>query len=165
MKILFLSRWYPDPPDNGSKIRILNLLRTLCEQHSVTLISFINPGESVCHQSFANPSPVEIRVCPYFEFNPHSRRALLGYFSHKPRWIMDTYSREMEMLIRETVENTRFDLVIASQTSMAAYHECFEGIPAIFEELELGCFHPNGSEQHSSFERNQSSDGPNTRII
>jgi glycosyltransferase involved in cell wall biosynthesis len=42
---------------------------------------------------------------------------------------------------------TRFDLIIASQIAMACYHRCFLGIPAIFEEVELGSFHPDGLEQ------------------
>ena len=153
MNILFLSRWYPDPPDNGAKIRILNLLKSLCAQHSVTLISFANPEENISSQNFPDPRPREIRVCPYFEFNPKSRRAVAGYFSAKPRWIVDTYRPEMESLIRKTVAGNRFDLIIASQTEMAAYFECFGGIPAIFEELELGCFYPDGTGNPTAFDR------------
>ena len=40
MKILFLSRWFPYPMNNGSKIRIYNLLRGLSQHHEVTLLSF-----------------------------------------------------------------------------------------------------------------------------
>lgn len=40
MKILFLSRWFPYPTNNGSKIRIYNLLRGLSQLHDVTLLSF-----------------------------------------------------------------------------------------------------------------------------
>ena len=40
VKILFLSRWYPDPPDNGSKLRIFHLLNGLRKRHDVDLISF-----------------------------------------------------------------------------------------------------------------------------
>lgn len=145
MKILFLSRWYPVPPDNGSKIRILNLLRSLCERHKVTLISFIDPKEKVSTGSFPSPGPVEIQVCRYREFRPHSNRALLGLLSSRPRWLVDTYSPEMESLIRKAIAKTKFDLIIASQTPMASYCHCFDGLPAIFEEVELGCFRPDTS--------------------
>jgi glycosyltransferase involved in cell wall biosynthesis len=145
MKILFLSRWYPYPPDNGSKIRILNLLRALCESHNVTLISFINPEEDIPAQSFPSPGPAEIKVCPYREFRPYGSRALLGFFSRKPRWLIDTDSTEMRSLIRKTIDKIRFDLIIASQTSMACYYPYFSGIPAMFEEVELGCFYPDRS--------------------
>ena len=43
MNILFLSTWFPYPPDNGSKIRAYYLLQALAKTHCVTLIAF-NPG-------------------------------------------------------------------------------------------------------------------------
>jgi len=142
MKILFLSRWYPDPPDNGSKIRILSLLRGLCEQHNVTLISFFNPEDGEPDKQLSNPAPDEIHICSYSEFNPHSLPAVLGYLGGTPRYLVDTYSTEMEALIRRAIQKTGFDLVIASQLSMAHYYPCFRGIPAIFEEAELGSYWP-----------------------
>lgn len=145
MKILLLSRWYPYPPNNGSKIRILNLLRALCKEHSVTLISFVNPGEDSSPEGFPSPGPEDIQVCPYSGFEPHSIRSLLGFFSDRPRWIIDTYRPEMESLIQRAMDKIPFDLIIASQTEMASYYRHFHGIPAIFEEAELGCFRPDDS--------------------
>jgi hypothetical protein len=40
MRILFISWWFPYPPNNGSRIRILNLLKQLAEHHSITLLAF-----------------------------------------------------------------------------------------------------------------------------
>jgi len=40
MNILFLSTWFPYPPDNGSKIRVHHLLRSFQTDHQVTLVSF-----------------------------------------------------------------------------------------------------------------------------
>ena len=37
MNILFLSTWFPYPPDNGSKLRVYHLLRALAQAHEVTL--------------------------------------------------------------------------------------------------------------------------------
>ncbi|MGE0461420.1 MAG: glycosyltransferase [Vicinamibacterales bacterium] len=140
MRILFLSRWYPYPPDNGSKIRVHGLLRGLCERHEVTLISFRDPSEA---PGVPPPGgPVEIRLCDYREFRAGSGRALAGLFSRAPRYLIDTHSAEMERLIGEAVRQGKFDLVIASQLSMAAYHRAFRGVPAIFEEVELGAFWP-----------------------
>jgi polysaccharide biosynthesis protein PslH len=144
MRILFLSRWYPYPPDNGSKIRVFGLLRGLCQQHDVTLISFRDPAQTVPDATPSNDRPRVTRLCPYREFAPQSSRALLGFLSTTPRYLVDTYNPEMDRLIRDAVRDTRFDLVIASQLSMAAYHQSFKGIPAIFEEVELGIYLPEG---------------------
>ena len=54
MDILFISPWYPDPPDNGAKIRISNLLSALCSRHHVTVIA--------AHDPVVPPSPT-LRGC------------------------------------------------------------------------------------------------------
>jgi glycosyltransferase involved in cell wall biosynthesis len=143
VRILFLSRWYPYPPDNGSKIRVFGLLRALCEQHEVTLISFRDPSETAVPP--APGGPRDIRVCDYREFRAGSGRALAGVVSATPRFLVDTHSAEMERLIADAVRGTRYDVVIASQLSMAAYHRGFAGVPAIFEEVELGAFWPGNA--------------------
>ncbi len=43
MRILFLSTWFPYPPDNGSKIRAYYLLRALAVQHEVAAVAFRPP--------------------------------------------------------------------------------------------------------------------------
>ena len=40
MNILFFSTWFPYPADNGSKLRVYQLLRSLAQTHQVTLASF-----------------------------------------------------------------------------------------------------------------------------
>lgn len=146
MRILFLSRWYPYPPDNGSKIRVFGLLRGLCERHDVTLISFRDPSEAAAAPPA--PGPVDIQTCPYREFRAGSGRALAGLLSPTPRFLIDTYSAEMEQLITRAIEQTAYDVVIASQLSMASYHRLFRGLPAIFEEVELGAFWPEQDAGH-----------------
>ena len=45
MRILFLSQWFPFPPSNGSKLRVLSLLRGLARRHEVTLLTFADQTE------------------------------------------------------------------------------------------------------------------------
>jgi glycosyltransferase involved in cell wall biosynthesis len=147
VRILFLSRWYPYPADNGSKIRVSGLLRGLCTQHDVTLITFRDASERPAPPPCGGPT--DVRVCDYREFRPKGARALAGLFTSTPRFLIDTHSSEMERLITDAVQRTRFDVVIASQLSMAAYHRAFRGIPALFEEVELGAFRP-GDDGHAN---------------
>ena len=141
MKILFLSRWFPHPANNGSKLRITALLRGLSEHHDVTLLSFDDQLEAKSDAPELRSICAEVHVVPWREFDPQSRRARFGLFSLQPRFLVDTYSVEMADLICSLISKNKYDLVIASQLSMAAYHDCFGGTPAIFEELELGLFH------------------------
>jgi polysaccharide biosynthesis protein PslH len=141
MKILFLSRWFPIPPNNGSKIRIYNLLQGLSQQHDVTLLSFCDqplPSREILEQQKICS---EIHIVPWKPFDRRSPKARIGFFSPKPASLVDTHSPQMETLIRLTLEKNKFDLIIASQITMASYCSSFQGIPAIFEELELGLFY------------------------
>lgn len=137
MRILFLSRWYPYPSDNGSKIRIFNLLRGLAEHHQVSLLSFNDPA-SEPEKDALRVICQDVQTVPWKPFQPDSRKSRLGLFSPVPRAYLDMYSKDMEERIHATIKADKIDLVIASQTDMASYSGSFEGIPAVFEEVELG---------------------------
>lgn len=128
----------PEPPDNGSKIRILNLLRGLAPHHEVTLPSFGDQPEASREAAQIRSLCSEIHIVPWREFDPHSLRAKLGFLRFQPRWLTDTFSPEMAQQISQRLDGGEYDLIIASQLPMAAYHPYFNDVPAIFDELELG---------------------------
>ena len=138
MKILFLSRWFPYPANNGSKLRIFNLLRGLSQHHDVTLLSFADQPEASSETPEIRSLCTDVQVVPWKEFDPHSWQARLGFLSLKPRSVIDTFSPEMAGKIIQIINEKEPDLVIASQLPMAAYHKYFNGVPALFEEIELG---------------------------
>lgn len=140
MKILFLSRWFPFPVDNGSKIRIHNLLRGLSQVHEVTLLSFYDPNEVSPDKVESYPFCAQVRVVPWKPFDVKSKKAKAGLFSATPRSLLDTYSDEMASLIQQALKNEKYDLIIASQLTMASYAPVFGSVPAIFEEVELGLY-------------------------
>jgi polysaccharide biosynthesis protein PslH len=136
MRLLFLSWWWPYPADNGSKIRIYNLLRSLAAEHEVTLLSFAENGDATpariahlqtfCEQVEAVPKPL---------YNPGGVKALLGYLSRWPRSLVDVYSDAMAERVRALSPSA--DAIIASQWQTMRYLELAPTIPAIFEEAEL----------------------------
>ncbi len=138
MQILFLSRWFPYPPHNGSKLRIFNLLRALASRHEVTLISFNDQPEKEADTAGLAAICQAVHVIPWRAYNPDSGRARLGFFNTTPRFIVDTFSPEMKSGIEEVLAHGRTDLIIASQIDMAAYFAAFGNVPALFEEAEVG---------------------------
>jgi glycosyltransferase involved in cell wall biosynthesis len=136
-RILFLSRWFPDPPDNGSKVRILSLLQGLAPHHELTLISFsTRPSMDSCPalQDLCR----EIRLVPWNPSASGKRPALLTWLSLTPRSLVETHSAEMERFLSHTLAERRYDLVIASQLGTAMYAPQFLTVPALFEEAEVG---------------------------
>lgn len=138
MKILFLSGWFPYPPDNGSKIRIYNLLRGLAQSHDVTLLAFARDEVLPAHKAVLKGYCKKIETVPWKEYNPSSQRAVLGFFGWRPRSIVATHSSTMQRMIENEVRaNPGYDLVIASELTMAAYQASYYHLPAILEDLEL----------------------------
>jgi glycosyltransferase involved in cell wall biosynthesis len=138
MRILFLSAWFPYPVNNGSKLRIFNLLRELSAQHEIILLSFTEEKGARPDAPALKELCVEVHTVRKRRYTPHSLHALLGTFRRFPRSVYDKFSSEMARLIKRTVREDKIDLVIASQVDMAGYYDCFNGVPAIFEEIEIG---------------------------
>jgi hypothetical protein len=44
LNLLVVSTWWPYPPDNGSRVRVFNLLRELSKRYRITLVAFGEPG-------------------------------------------------------------------------------------------------------------------------
>ncbi|MEZ5395143.1 MAG: glycosyltransferase family 4 protein [Bryobacterales bacterium] len=152
MRVLFLSAWFPYPHDNGSKLRIFNLLRGLSQKHEVTLYSLSERPEE------PTPAPLaeicrEVVAVESRPYRAGSSRALMGLLSPTPRVLVDRHSQEMYALIKRAVDERRFDVIVASQWYMAAYLEGLEGTPAIFDEIELGVFEQRVAEASGSIQR------------
>ena len=137
MRILFLSTWFPYPPDDGSRIRAYNLLKSLASHHEITLLSFILPHRD-------KPSAPELRklcreviVVPRRVFKPKGARAIAGFFSLTPRSIVATYSREMEKAVAQQMQNSRYDVVVASEMGTAPYAARLDGLPKVLDEVQV----------------------------
>lgn len=141
MRILFLSRWYPYPAINGSKIRVYNLLKYLGVHHDVVLISFATEDIAAEYREEMLKHCREVHVVPYKHFQPSSLKSLTGFFSSKPRSFVDTHSDELQGLVEQTARQRKFDMVIASQFDMAPYAMSLRDIPKILEELEISLFY------------------------
>jgi glycosyltransferase involved in cell wall biosynthesis len=142
MRILFLSWWWPYPANNGSKIRIYNLLRQLSTAHHVTLLSFAEKDEATTVQiEHLRTFCVHVEAIPKPHYNPGTARALLGYLSPWPRSLVDVYSPLMAKRIDEVARYAPPDAMIVSQFQTMRYLELVPNIPAILEEIEVTGFY------------------------
>jgi len=138
MKVLFLSSWFPYPPDNGSRIRIFNLIKQLSKEHDITLLSFSRDGEVTEDRLQAMQHYCStVRAIPLAPFRSSSFRSILGLFSSRPRSFVDTYSQRMQGLVEQAGREGDFSVVIASEIATAPYAVTLEGLPRILEGVEL----------------------------
>ncbi len=140
MRILFLSAWRPLPADNGSKLRILHLLRGLARQHEIDLLAFSPepPGEDALRGLRTICASVEL--VPETPFAGRAVGRVAGLFAPQPRSIIANHSPAMAGAVRRRA-GERYDLVIASQLHMAPYAHLGPDAPVILEEIELAMLH------------------------
>jgi polysaccharide biosynthesis protein PslH len=140
MRILWLSRWFPYPADNGAKIRAFNLIQHLSTQNSIDLFSFTSedpdPGslavlQKICHR---------VEYTRYAAFHPRSIKSRFAFFSFTPRSIVDTHSAELQARVETACRENPYDVVIAREFEMVHYAVNLPVPIKIFEEIELSQF-------------------------
>ncbi len=150
MQILFLSRWFPYPVDNGSRLRIFNLLKGLSAEHQVDLISFTSQPPAGEHLLALGQFCRVITSIPYRAFSPHRPGAIAGLFSPRPRSVLDTYHEGFEAAAMQACQEKKYDLVIASQVDMALYALRLPVPVRLLEELELTTLYEQVHESKSA---------------
>lgn len=140
-RLLFLSRWFPWPADNGSRLRIYNLLCAFSADFDITLLSFHQPDDAT---GAGVPDALQalcrrVERVAWRDFQPDSARARLGFAGSVPRSMRDTHSPEMAAAVRRALPE--HDLVLATQFNFLPYLDLLRGRPVILDELELGVQH------------------------
>jgi glycosyltransferase involved in cell wall biosynthesis len=121
MKILFLSFWFPYPPNNGSRIRIYNFLKSLAIRHDVFLVSLLqedsNPEDAAKLSDFCTV----VSLHNSKRFNPRTPKSLLGFFSSRPRSIVDSYDPVVKSAVQKAINQVKPDVIIVSTLGVVEY--------------------------------------------
>ncbi len=148
MRILYISGWYPYPPDNGARIREFNLIKQLAFRHEITLLSFYSLPGYISQERLDAMRPYcqSVAAVPYKEFNPTRFRALLALFSTRPRAVVDTYNPEMARLVESAIssepcenghaDGVTFDVAVMATQRTVPYAHLIGDIPWVYEEIE-----------------------------
>ena len=120
MNVLFLSTWYPYPPDNGSKLRIYYLLKALGARHDVTLLSMAfgtaraeEGGREL--RKFCS----DVRTIALSPFERERSARVLSFLSPSP--IVNREVPAMRSLVLQALAQKAYGVVIASTNGMAEY--------------------------------------------
>ena len=130
MKILFVSAWFPFPPNNGSKIRTYNIMKELSRDNDVYLASLL--------QDDSNPAAAE----PFCEllathkltwFDPTSSGSVKDFLSKRPRSVTDEFIPAMKEDVRKIVADIKPDVIAAVTMGAAEYIPFDAGVPVILD--------------------------------
>jgi len=138
VNILFISPWYPLPPDNGAKLRISSLLSALCSRHRVMFIAAHHPAvQPVPPQGVLSQCESVIPV-PWLPKPVTGLARWLSFLWPRPAWVFFALSSEMQQAIVSAVNPSNFDLIITYELSTLAYLPAYARVPVILEDVELG---------------------------
>ena len=151
MDILFLSTWFPYPPDNGSKLRVSYLLRALAKAHRVSLVSFAFGTARPDKAEDLRAMCCEVHVVRADPFAVNRAGPLRTFLS--PRPVASRPIKEMSRLVADVIRGDRFDAVISSTEMMADY--ALQAPPSVARILE-----EHNSTLRWSWERYQSQESP-----
>jgi sugar transferase (PEP-CTERM/EpsH1 system associated) len=133
MKILFLSTWFPYPPNQGSKTRAFHLLKALARRHSVAVVSFEDaPLKPEWRRAVEEMCP-RVEVVREKPFARPRLRSWLGWFSPTPSAVVAGYSRQMSETVRAVAGGWNPDVVIAMTFAAAPYALEVEGVRRVVD--------------------------------
>lgn len=131
MKILFLSGWFPYPPNNGSRIRIYNFIKNLARKHEVFLVSLLQAD------SHPEDAKMLVDICRVVslhrvkDFDPKSVSSFLGFLSTRPRSNFATYDPRVKVAVQDAIAQIRPDVIVASTLDVVEYLPAQRGIPSV----------------------------------
>lgn len=143
MKVLFVSWWFPYPPNNGSRIRIFNLLKQMSLRHAITLLTFSeDPVHDQSQTAALAPYCTDVQVFQKIPFRPGRWSGLEGLLSTFPYSFVATYNPDMQTTVNQL--STEHDLLLASQIWTSQYFlrsdNQVKKMPKVLEELETTPF-------------------------
>jgi glycosyltransferase involved in cell wall biosynthesis len=111
--VLFVSATVPYPATDGGRIRVLNLIRCLCQTHKVTLLTFITSPVDEQGAKYLSEMGVEV-----VGVRPQQRKAIVAlcsllrsFVQGKPLTVAKYYSVGMARALEGLLKSRRFDIV------------------------------------------------------
>lgn len=134
MNILFLSTWFPFPPDNGARIRVYNLIKALAAKHKVYLLSLLQEDSKRENVSRLADICEVVSLHESRWFKPGTLKSLAGFLSSRPRSFVDTFDPAVSQAVVDAIDRVRPDVLIASTLGVVDYVPKGLGIPCILEQ-------------------------------
>lgn len=132
MKVLFFTGWFPYPVNNGSRIRLYNLIKHLSQKHTVYLISLLQWDSDPADAEHLKDICEVVSLHRQKPYQPKSLKSLLGFFAERPRSYVVSYTPEIKDAVNAAVRKIQPDVIIASTLDVVDYLKDYvPGTPAV----------------------------------
>ena len=141
MRILFVSNWFPYPPDNGTRQRNYNLIKQLSKNNEVALISaFRGSGWPDTHRlGHLKRYCQEVYFAPRLNHSGHTARSVSELTQLRPPWITQPWNVEIARMVVEVLNSFKPDLILLSEIlNLPIFDEIALSVPVVLEQFEVG---------------------------
>ncbi len=121
MKILFLSTWFPYPPNQGSKIRAYYLLKSLAERHEVALVTYEDVDLEPAWIEHIRQLCAQVEIVRRKPFAASKGKTFLGWLSPLPSAVVAMHAPEMGERVKQVAQSWVPDCVVALTFVTAPY--------------------------------------------
>ena len=149
-RVLVISEWFPYPPVNGSKIRVLNLVRQLAQFAQVDLVALVNTltsdqvQEGTAYlQQFCNT----VLAVPAIPYTPDKSNMLRKLLNPLPDSISQSQNPPLEDRIQTLCKANQYAAIVATEGGALPYTIAYTVNklhlrPLILDGVEIGQFRP-----------------------
>jgi polysaccharide biosynthesis protein PslH len=137
MRVLALTSWWPEPADNGIKLRLNRLLRSLAHSHELHLAALCHTPPDADQTLAALGYCASAEATPAPELRRGDATRLGSLLSSRPASVRATWSDEFAALVRRRAAKVRPDVVLAFELSAAPYALLVPGAPRLLDDLEM----------------------------
>ena len=147
---MYLSSWFPYPPDNGSRQRAFYLLRELAKRHEISLVAFYDPDQNPPQADALREFCTNIITLPRKIFSPQGARAFGAFFSSRPRSVASTFDPNIHAQIHALAARENYDAVLVGELSMAPYARDLSARAKILDDVEASVFESHYRAAHGT---------------
>jgi sugar transferase (PEP-CTERM/EpsH1 system associated) len=136
MRIFFVCRRVPYPPDRGDKIATYNEIRHLARAHEVHVFCLADGRADLANIAGLDDVAASVTAVPLGELAIR-RRALLGLLCRRSLTVAALSEPRLRRAIRAKVAALRPELFVVYGANVASYAEPFAGTPRIMQFGDL----------------------------
>jgi sugar transferase (PEP-CTERM/EpsH1 system associated) len=136
LKLLYVARRLPYPPNKGERIRAYHQIRELAKGHRVHLACPMDRDDDVGGLEALRDLGVCVEVVGRGTLATRLWAAR-GLLPGPPRWVLASYSARLANAIRRRLDTERFDALFASGISAADYVRSASGAPRAVDLVDV----------------------------
>jgi glycosyltransferase involved in cell wall biosynthesis len=137
MRILALTSWWPEPADNGIKLRIRHLLRALARNHEIHLIALTHDGANTSQRQEIDQLCASAMALSAPQRNPRRRDVIASLWHVQPASVRVRWNPQWSAVVRAQAAALKPDVVLSIELATAVYAYKIPGVVRILDDPEL----------------------------